>query len=245
MHMMKKILSASFQKADAPRTVRATISSGARDRDNDVINPKGWRFGNYMQNPIVLWSHDRSVPAIARTLSVRVVGGDVVAECEFPPAGIHDLADMIHDLVAAGFIHSTSVGFLPIKYFYNEGRDGHDFEEQELLEWSFVNIPSNYEAQVRRCLGGACDRSAVEAWVKSAKSQCGCGGEDYLDIADSPLYLDIAEAEPVLEIAEPYAHSDDVARVAPMVARALAEHVRRETAAGVRSAINYMRGRVD
>ena len=110
---MKKILPAEVRKAAAARTLTVKISSGTVDRDNDVINPRGWRFAQYLANPVVLWSHDKSIPAIARTLSVRVVGDAVLAECEFPPEGIHELADLVYDLATMGFIHSASVGFLP------------------------------------------------------------------------------------------------------------------------------------
>jgi hypothetical protein len=51
-------------------------------------------------------------------------------------------------MVKRGFLRATSVGFRPKrdKYSWNEERGGIDFEEQELLEFSVVPVPSNPEA---------------------------------------------------------------------------------------------------
>lgn len=243
---MKKILPAEVRKAAAARTLTVKISSGTVDRDNDVINPRGWRFAQYLANPVVLWSHDKSIPAIARTLSVRVVGDAVLAECEFPPEGIHELADLIYDLATMGFIHSASVGFLPIKYLRNAERDGYDIEEQELLEWSFVNIPSNYQAQIQRCLGAGCNLPALKSWLAgSSKAPCAC--DSVLDIQDD-RFLEIAEPATYLELSEPFVFTDDL----PAVNRALGDVIRRELAnviaqevcTSVRDAIDYQMGRV-
>ena len=246
---MKKILPAEVRKAAAARTLTVKISSGTVDRDNDVINPRGWRFAQYLANPVVLWSHDKSIPAIARTLSVRVVGDAVLAECEFPPEGIHELADLVYDLATMGFIHSASVGFLPIKYLRNAERDGYDIEEQELLEWSFVNIPANYQAQIQRCLGAGCDLPAMKSWLSgSSKAPCACGGDEVLDIRDE-RFLEISEPATYLELSEDFIFTDDLPSVnramRRVIQRELANVIARETSAAIRAELLYQAGRVD
>ena len=101
----------AIQKAAKDRTFSFIISSDAIDRDRDVIDPTGWRLDNYRKNPVVLWQHRRDLPPIARAISPRVSGSRLLSDVEFPPQGISPLADEIHDLLAAGFLTSASVGF--------------------------------------------------------------------------------------------------------------------------------------
>ena len=249
--LIRKIVPAEFQKTTAPRTLRVTISSGAVDRDHDVIDPKGWRLENYKLNPVVLWGHDKTIPAIARTLNIRVIGEDVIAECEFPPEGLHDLADLIYGLASAGFLHSASVGFLPITYLFNAQRDGYDIEEAELLEWSFCNIPSNYEATIQRCLNGTCDRAALDSWVKSVsgsrKAPCSCGNGDVLEIRDDATALEIIEPVTHVELQD-FIDIDDTKQlnkaIGSVFAREFSGFLAKEVSESLRDAIDYARGRV-
>src|SRR5215218_5839298 len=97
------------------RVVRFTISTGAVDRDGDTIDPRGWRLEHYQRNPVVLWQHDHKVPAIARMVRIAVEGNPpaLVADAEFAPADIHPFAEQVFQLVKAGFLTATSVGFQP------------------------------------------------------------------------------------------------------------------------------------
>src|SRR5215207_1904018 len=79
------------------RVVRFVISTGAVDRDNDTIDPKGWQLTAYRANPVCLWQHDHKVPAIARMVRIAVEGNPpaLVADAEFAPAEIYPFAEMI------------------------------------------------------------------------------------------------------------------------------------------------------
>ena len=35
------------------RSVKFIITTGAADREKDVIDPDGWEIGNYLKNPVV------------------------------------------------------------------------------------------------------------------------------------------------------------------------------------------------
>lgn len=41
------------------------------DRDFEKVDPKGWSLKNYLVNPVVLWSHDYTIPAIGYAENLR------------------------------------------------------------------------------------------------------------------------------------------------------------------------------
>jgi len=124
---------------------RFTITTNDVDRDNDVIDPKGWSIESYLKNPVVLWAHDYTQPpvAIARTLERTPSGLASVAE--FIDPAVYPFAGTIAAMVRMGALNATSVGFRPLpgKWSYNEQRKGVDFAGQELLEYSIVPVPAN------------------------------------------------------------------------------------------------------
>jgi HK97 family phage prohead protease len=141
------------QSLDPDRSAEFVISTGALDRYNSTIAVDGWHTDAYQANPVVLWAHDDSIPAIGRAANIRKDGGALRSSVTFAQPDDHPLADTIYRLVKGKFINAASVGWIPLKYSFVEGGDrgyGVDYEEQELLEWSVVNIPANPE-----CLVGA------------------------------------------------------------------------------------------
>lgn len=113
------------------------------DRDGEVIKLSGWDLENFRKNPVLLWSHNPSLPPIGRAKNIRIEGGALVFEPEFAEEQ-SEFAGEIGRLVKDRFINTTSVGFIPRE------RNGNTIEEAELLEISFVGIPANADAQVLR-----------------------------------------------------------------------------------------------
>ena len=146
-------IEASVTAGIEDRSVDFVISTGALDRYNSTIAVEGWKTENFEKNPVVLWAHDDSIPAIGRAANVRVEGGRLKSRAVFAERDVHPLADTVYQLIKARFIGAASVGWIPLEYKFVEGGDrgfGIDFLEQELLEWSVVNIPANPD-----CLVGA------------------------------------------------------------------------------------------
>jgi len=123
-----------------------TISSGSVDRDNDTIDPNGWKLEDYRRNPVVLFGHQARMPPIGRAENVGVQSGALKATVIFAEPGTYDLADTVRALVDQEILKSTSVGFIPLKWTFDEKRGGVDYVEQELYEFSIVPIPSNPDA---------------------------------------------------------------------------------------------------
>lgn len=148
------------------RTATFVITTGAVDRDNDTISPKGWMLDSYLKNPSVLWAHDYSQLPVGKAIDMVATEKGLTSTVQFPPKGVHPFADTVFELVKGGFLNATSVGFRPTEFERNEERGGLDFTKQELLEYSIVPVPANHEALIVARSKGI-DTSLVEGWAKS------------------------------------------------------------------------------
>ncbi|MAH44698.1 hypothetical protein CMI37_02665 [Candidatus Pacearchaeota archaeon] len=126
------------------------------DRMGDIIKSSGWKLGPFKKNPVFMWGHDYSQPPIGRALKVWVDKETkrLMFNVEFADAETYAFADTIYKLYKGGFLHATSVGFIPLNW---EGKDeenpnpkweGNVFTQQELLELSAVPVPANAQALV-------------------------------------------------------------------------------------------------
>ena len=148
---------AEIKATDEERTLEFVISDGLVDRDFDTINVRGWDLKFFRKAPTVLFSHQSSMPPIAKASRTRVEGDQLVSAAEFTPKDVNPFGDMIFQMVKGGFLKATSVGFRPLKFeFVTEQEDeerfqrgGLNFHRQELLEFSIVGIGANPRAMRR------------------------------------------------------------------------------------------------
>lgn len=159
--MTKNVLrvASKFLAPVGDRTIRFTLSTSTKDRDGDTIDQSGWQFANYLNNPIVLWMHDRRLPPIGKMVSLGNVGGDTVGDICFATAEQNPFGDTIYKLVEGGFLNTGSASFTPLRWEINAD-GGIDFKEQELLEYSITTIPANPEAMRRACELVGVDKAA-------------------------------------------------------------------------------------
>src|SRR4051812_28878504 len=98
----------------AKMIVRSIITTTAPDRVGDIVVPGGLRNRQeYLNNPVVLWAHQRSIPPIGACQSLEVLPDRIVAETKF--AASSPLAADVFCLYAEGILRGWSIGFLPIK----------------------------------------------------------------------------------------------------------------------------------
>ena len=135
------------------RSLDFVISTGAVDRENDTIDPKGWKLANFRKAGVMLWAHNYRMPPIAKPTKTWVEGDKLRSIATFLGADFADhdharFADMIFRMYKQRFMRSTSVGFRPMEWERSEERGGmaYDFKKQELLEFSAVPVPANPEA---------------------------------------------------------------------------------------------------
>lgn len=124
------------------------MSTNDLDRDFEKIDQKGWQLENYKVNPIVLWSHDRKIPAIGYAENVKADGaleGDII----FNGKDIDIFGWSIGQRVKAGALRSGSVSFSVIEVEFIDHRANPNektdliYRQQELLEFSICNVPAN------------------------------------------------------------------------------------------------------
>ena len=151
------------------------FSTYDEDRDEERIDPAGWKIDNYIKNPVVQWAHDYQIPAIGYAVDVDckdALAGNVI----FNPKDIDPFGWGIGQRVAFGSLNAGSVGFLILRIEIIE--DGKEskliFRNQELLEFSICNVPSNpfalrrtYEEEAPLpVLGDTTNEAEIESWWK-------------------------------------------------------------------------------
>ncbi len=173
--MLRKLYQTTVKALDE-LTFEATITTGAVDRDGQIVRPEGLDIANYMKNPVVMYGHDYSMLPVAKALAVHADGEALVAKFQFPPEGTYDFADTVRRMWAGGFLNATSIGFIPLHAINADGDEAGDMlgrsggitiDEGELLEFSIVPVPSNQEA-LRRAL------KAVDVGLKPYPSEHAC-----------------------------------------------------------------------
>lgn len=124
------------------------LSDSSRDRHGTRINPNGWDFSSFLENPIALWVHgkdpNRGRVPIGNWENLRVVSNQVLATLAMARAGTGPFIDEMRSLVDQGILRAVSVGFEPLQL----GKPGGPFEieRQELVEASLVAVGSNKNA---------------------------------------------------------------------------------------------------
>ena len=125
-----------------------TLSTFDLDRVGERIDPAGWDFKRYRDNPVVEWAHRYDIPAIGRAEGLfadeRGLHGVVVFnDREYDPFGW-----AIGERVKHGVIRAGSVGFRPLEVELPSREAAKDgtaliFRKQELVEFSICNVPAN------------------------------------------------------------------------------------------------------
>jgi HK97 family phage prohead protease len=132
--------------------VTIVASDATVDRYGDIIEPTGWKFANYLRNPVWLVDHRYTVLSIVgQGMNPRIEGGALVLDVRHDPPGSGEQVDGVRARLKSGSLRAVSVGFRPLKWekIRNEQGDwtgGFRFLEQELLEVSWVAVPANPSA---------------------------------------------------------------------------------------------------
>lgn len=115
------------------------------DRDFERVDVAGWDLDNYRKNPVILWSHDYTIPAIGYAKNVEAVKaleGDLI----FNSKEYDEFGWSIGERVKAGVLRCGSVGFRvdEVEFLDSKERDCDlIYRKQELLEFSICCVPAN------------------------------------------------------------------------------------------------------
>lgn len=139
--MVEMFKSVDMQK-DSFHWIMSTFDT---DRDFEKIDPSGWSLKNYLSNPVILWSHDYSIPAIGYAENLKadtVLEGDI----RFNDKEYDEFGWSIGQRVKAGALRCGSVGFRVDEVEFVEGQKRECdliYRKQELLEFSICCVPAN------------------------------------------------------------------------------------------------------
>ncbi|MFH1060396.1 MAG: hypothetical protein V1797_17165 [Pseudomonadota bacterium] len=169
---VRKAISEGVVSFDAPqRRLIGVASTSLRDRQGDVVEQDGWELGNFMANPVIVWAHDYSKPAVAQALRVWPEAGRLLFEAQFPPEGQYPFADQIYRLYQSGVLRAFSAGFNPLEASPLTG-GGRHYRRQELYEISCANIPINPQALAEIVKGIDCDTTTgANMYIDPAQAQ--------------------------------------------------------------------------
>ena len=125
-----------------------TLSTFDLDRFGERIDPQGWDFKRFINNPVVEWAHRYDIPAIGKIEGLTVDDEGLHGLVVFNDKSFDPFAWGIEQRVRAGVIRAGSVGFRVIEIEIPSKEDSKDgtsliFRKQELLEFSICNVPAN------------------------------------------------------------------------------------------------------
>src|SRR5450759_3120590 len=185
------------KSTDGAMRLEFTISNEDTDRDGDTIDAKGWTLQNFQKNPVVMFAHDYTRLPSGRALKTWAVGAHLKSLVEFTPDELYD--DNYHGIrgstvfrfYKAGFLNAVSAGFYPVAWepMQGKGAIGTHFTSQDLIEFSFVPVPSNPNALVARDGFSTTEiksmKKELKRWVKDAEALCQCPTKA-LGVSDNP-----------------------------------------------------------
>lgn len=191
---LRKTYDPDIKQADDDRAREFVVSTARVDREGDRI--VGWDLRNFRKNPVVLWSHQRMAPPIAKATSVVWTGEKLRSTAQFPPPGTHAFADTVLEMIDAGLLNASSVGFQPLEGTVEPNSFGGFDMSAELLEWSVVPVPANPGALIEEAKGAGIDPAPLRRRREQLVKRCSgpaCGLQDGRDAAGELVELLDAE----------------------------------------------------
>lgn len=135
----KQLAEVDTKTLDEGGTFKVIATDETKDRDGDVITLDGWEIENYLKNPVILANHTYSIEnIIGKATKIYAQNNQIIVEGIFSkrnPLGV--LAQRLYE---EGMLKTVSVGFI------GKERQGEKITKKELLELSFVAVPSNPSA---------------------------------------------------------------------------------------------------
>lgn len=110
---------ATSECLDDQRADVSVITSGAVDRDREVVLPGGVVLDGFRKNPVVTFNHRYDLLPVGRALWIKRDGDAIKAKTRYaprPPDWQGDwLPDAIWHMVKIGDLKGKSIGFLPLE----------------------------------------------------------------------------------------------------------------------------------
>lgn len=148
-HQKEMGVRVSLKKLEANQ-YQVIVATEDLDRHGEKLQLAGLETANYLKNPVVLVNHNYGDYPIAKSVALEVKSGKLIATVELNEA--HPDYLLLKKSLDNGFINTASIGFIAYAYDF-EDDNTLIWTESEMIEFSFVTVPANPEAQVLRQLG--------------------------------------------------------------------------------------------
>ena len=118
------------------------------DRFDERVDQKGWELERFLDNPVVLWAHCHSIPAIGIVSDLSAQEA-LCGLIRFNSKDFDEFGWGIGERVKAGVLRAASVGMLVKEVEWIDKRKNPEetcdliIRRQELLELSICNVPAN------------------------------------------------------------------------------------------------------
>lgn len=137
----KSLLGEVESASDEERAIVARVSTNDRDRDGEIVEPKGIDLKDFTANPVLLWAHSYSTPPVGKALWSKTDDRGLICKFQFAKT---QFADEIYTLYRDGYLKAFSIGFIPVDFDTKEKV----YKRISLLEVSAVPVPANQNALV-------------------------------------------------------------------------------------------------
>lgn len=157
-----KTFSTDVDVYEGERAIKAKISTGTLDRDNEVLVPQGCNSQEFEANPVVYLNHNYYTLPIGKCVGLDRKGNSIIAKtvlAERPedyPRDAEWVPDTLLSLFKQGIIKGFSVGFDPMDGGTREptekDKDNYGpsvkriYSKWKLIEYSVAPLPANQEA---------------------------------------------------------------------------------------------------
>lgn len=134
------------------------------DRDGDIVKIDGINLKSFKQHSPILFSHNPSLGKIGKSIKTWKKGNELWFRPKLlGPEANSSEANFVRYVLDNGFGGAWSIGFRPNweKTKRNEKGGGWIFNESELLELSYVEIPSN-PAAISKSINEAIDEGIID-----------------------------------------------------------------------------------
>ena len=136
--------------------VNFVMSDETLNRFEFRVKTEGLSLKNYKKNPVLLWSHDSSIPAIGKMENLRKADGKLTGKAVFASQEVDQFAWSIGEKVKQGIISAGSIGFrvIDVDVPSKPKKDGTTMTvvAGDLEEFSICNVPANPNALVKNQL---------------------------------------------------------------------------------------------
>ncbi len=140
-----------FKQLDPARQIKAIISDATMDDYNRSFSPAGMDAERYLAlSTAVFYGHNTDAGAVAWCVGLDVCAESVRAVAQFPPAGRHELSDLVFDRICSGAVRGASIGPAGDPDVSALLARAERYSNWELREWSLCEGPhgANPAAQV-------------------------------------------------------------------------------------------------